>query len=416
MNTRSTKKLTPDIIVVGGGAAGMMAAGTAAEAGRSVLLIEHSEKLGKKIYITGKGRCNATNRCSPEEMLRNVPHNSRFLFSSVNAFPPERAINLFEQWGCPMKTERGNRVFPVSDHSWDVIDALKRRLAYYNVDIKYDNVTKILTDEQGIIGVRTEHGVWKAPRVILATGGCSYPSTGSDGSGYSLAESVGHTVTKLTASLVPLVEKGRWSASMQGLSLKNVSIKLIDSRNKVLYEDFGELLFTHFGLSGPVILSVSAHRDGMGGDRIEIDLKPALDEQKLENRLLREFSENPNRELAGVIGGMLPRSMVPVFLERCSLSGRMKNNSITKEQRKAILYLLKHFDIEIEGSRPIEEAIVTSGGISVREINPKTMESKILRGLYFAGEIIDVDAYTGGFNLQIAWATGYCAGKASAES
>ena len=406
--------MTPDIIVVGGGAAGMMAAATAAEAGNSVLLLEHSEKLGKKLYITGKGRCNATNRCEPEEFFKNVPHNGRFLFSSVNAFPPEKMMELLEQWGCPLKVERGNRVFPVSDHSWDVIDALKRRLKHFGVTVVYDNVTGLILEDGAVKGVVTDKTAYSSKAVILATGGASYPSTGSDGSGYSLAKSAGHSVTPLTGSLVPLVENGRYCASMQGLSLKNVSLRLYSGRNKLLFEDFGELLFTHFGLSGPLILSASAHRDGKGEDRIEIDLKPALDEQKLEARLLRDFSENPNRELAGIMGGLLPHSMVPVFLERCSLSPKLKVNSVTREQRKTIIHLLKHFDVLIFGPRPIDEAIVTSGGVSVREIDPKTMASKLVGGLYFAGEIIDVDAYTGGFNLQIAWSTGYCAGKAAA--
>lgn len=392
----------------------MMAAGTAAEAGKSVLLLEHSEKLGKKLYITGKGRCNVTNACGPAEFLQNVPHNGRFLYSAINAFPPEKMMALLEQFGCPLKVERGNRVFPLSDHSWDVIDALKRRLKHFGVKVVFGNVREILP-ENGLFTVKTDAENYSAKAVILATGGISYPSTGSDGSGYALAESCGHRKTELIPSLVPLVEKGHDCASMQGLSLKNISIRLLNSKNKVLYEDFGELLFTHFGLSGPVILSASAHCDRSCENRIEIDLKPALDEQKLEARLLRDLGESPNKDLSGILGGLLPHSMVPVFLNRCDLHGNLKANALKKEQRKAILHLMKHFVVEIWGPRPIDEAIITSGGIAIREVNPKTMASNLCPGLYFAGEILDLDAYTGGFNLQIAWATGYAAGKAAAE-
>ena len=408
-------KLTNEIIVIGGGAAGMFAAGTAAEAGGHVLLIEQNDKLGKKLFITGKGRCNVTNDCTPEEMLRNVPRNGRFLYSAVYGFSPADMMKTLEALGCPLKTERGNRVFPQSDRAASIIDALRFRLKRSGVRTVQAKAQALLISDGRVTGVRTDHGDYPADRVILCTGGRSYPLTGSDGSGYALAEQAGHTLIEQTGSLVPLVEDGGWCARMQGLSLRNVAVRLIDGKNRTVYEDFGELLFTHFGLSGPTILSASAHRRAGERYRIEIDLKPALDEQKLDARILRDFEENQNRDIENTLGALLPRSMIPVILERSGISGRTKVNSVTREQRRELEQLLKHFPVEIRGARPVEEAIVTSGGVKVSEINPKTMESKRTAGLYFAGEIIDVDAYTGGFNLQIAWSTGYAAGKAAAE-
>ena len=400
--------------MIGGGAAGMFAAATAAEAGAKVILLEKNDRLGKKLYITGKGRCNVSNNCTPEEMLRNVPHNGRFLFSAVSAFPPSEMMALLEALGCPLKTERGNRVFPVSDRAASVIDALRARLKRAGVRVEQADVTALRIDGGRLRGAETDRGVYDAPRVILCTGGCSYPQTGSDGAGYALARSAGHTIVEPAGSLVPLVEDGGWCARMQGLSLRNVGVKLLNQKGKAIYEDFGELLFTHFGLSGPTILSASAHRKKGEPCRIEIDLKPALDEQKLDARLLRDLEENRNRSLENTLGALLPRSMIPVVLERTGIDGRIQCNAVKKEQRRALLQLLKHFTVEIHGPRPVEEAIVTAGGVKVSEINPKTMESKLLPGLYFAGEVIDVDAYTGGFNLQIAWSTGYAAGRAAA--
>jgi len=405
--------LNSDIIVVGGGAAGMFAAAACAERGRRVLLVEKNGRLGKKLYITGKGRCNVTNNCTAEEVLRNVPRNGRFLFSAVCGYPPAAMMEQLEKLGCELKTERGNRVFPVSDRSASVIDALHSWMKQGKVRTEQAAVTELLTENGEIIGVRTEKGDFFARKVILCTGGCSYPLTGSDGSGYGLASALGHTVIEPVGSLVPLVEDGGFCARMQGLSLRNVRVRLLNQKNKVAYEDFGELLFTHFGLSGPTVLSASAHRKKGDTYRLEIDLKPALDEQKLDARILRDFEENQNRDLENTLGALLPRSMIPVVLEMAEVDGRTKCNSVTKPQRRALLETMKHFTVKIYGPRPVEEAIVTSGGIKVSEIDPKTMESKLISGLYFAGEIIDVDAYTGGFNLQIAWSTANAAAKAA---
>ena len=416
MNMKSTKKLTTDVIVVGGGAAGMFAAATAAEAGAKVLLLEKNDRLGKKLYITGKGRCNVTNNCSPQEVLQSVPHNGRFLYSAVYGYTPADMMALLESLGCELKTERGNRVFPVSDRAASVIDALRMRMKHAGVRVEQANVEALRIEDGVLCGVGTDRGEYSAPRVILCTGGCSYPQTGSDGFGYELARSAGHTIVEPVGSLVPLVEDGGWCARMQGLSLRNVGVKLISAKGKVLYTDFGELLFTHFGLSGPTILSASAHRKKDERCKIEIDLKPALDEQKLDARILRDFEENQNRDLENTLGALLPKSMIPVVLERAGINGRTKCNTVKKEQRRALLQVLKHFTVDIYGPRPVEEAIITSGGVKTSEIDPKTMGSKLLPGLYFAGEIIDVDAYTGGFNLQIAWSTAYAAARAAAET
>ncbi|MEA4966281.1 MAG: NAD(P)/FAD-dependent oxidoreductase [Oscillospiraceae bacterium] len=406
--------MTTDVIVVGGGAAGLFAAGEAAEAGKRVLLLEKNERLGKKLYITGKGRCNVTNDCTSEEVLQNVPRGGKFLYSAITAFPPAKMMALLERLGCPLKTERGNRVFPVSDRAQSVIDALQSRLRRGGVRVERANVTAILTEDGRATGVQTDLGAFAAPGVIFCPGGCSYPLTGSDGSGYALLRQLGHTIAEPAGSLVPLEEEGDWCAQMQGLSLRNVGVKLVSQKGKPLFSDFGELLFTHFGLSGPTILSASAHRRVGEICRIEIDLKPALDEQKLDQRFLRDFEKYQNRTFENALGDLFPRTMIPVIVARSGIPGETRVNSVTKEQRRALLLLTKRFTVEIRGPRPVAEAIVTSGGVRLSEVNPRTMESKLVQGLYLAGEILDADAYTGGFNLQIAWATAYAAASAVA--
>lgn len=406
--------LKDDILVVGGGAAGMMAAGTAAGLGARVTLLEHNDRLGKKLYITGKGRCNVTNHCSAEEVLQNVPRNSRFLYSAMNAFPPERTVAFFEELGCPLKTERGNRVFPVSDKSASILDALRHWLKKTGVHVVTADARELLQENGVVTGVRTDRGDYAAQRVILCTGGCSYPLTGSTGDGYRMAESAGHTIVPPRGSLVPLEEVGNDCHQMMGLSLRNVAVRLVNQKRKTVYEDFGELLFTHFGLSGPTILSASAHMNAKDQYAVEIDLKPALDEKKLDERILRDFEKYQNRDVENALCDLLPRTMIPVVVRRMGVDPTEKVHSVTRQQRRALLETLKCFRVEIAGPRPVEEAIVTAGGVKVSEINPKTMESKRLTGLYLAGELLDVDAYTGGFNLQIAWATGYAAGRAAA--
>lgn len=400
-----------DVIVIGGGPAGMFAAITAARQGSKVLLLEANDRLGKKLLITGKGRCNVTNNCSTQEVLQNIPRNGRFLYSALENCPPSLVMDFFETCGCPLKTERGNRVFPVSDKSQSVLDCLKTQMHKYKVTVQTAKVTEILEEAGAVVGVRTRNGVISAKKVILATGGVSYPTTGSTGDGYHMAAMLGHTVTAIEGSLVPLETAGNTCQQMQGLSLRNVGVKLLNNKGKVLYKDFGELLLTHFGVSGPTVLSASAHLIGEGC-RLLLDLKPALDENKLNDRILRDLDTYKNRTMENALTGLLPRSMIPVVLEMLSIPSDLQANSLTKQQRRAMVELLKAFPIEITGKRPVSEAIITSGGIKVSEIDPKTMESKLVKGLYFAGEVIDCDAYTGGFNLQIAWATAYAAGMA----
>lgn len=397
-----------DGIVIGGGPAGMFAAIVSAQQGNKVLLIEKNDRLGKKLLITGKGRCNVTNDCSGEEVLRNVPRNGRFLYSAMDAFPPYKIMNFFQEKGCPLKVERGNRVFPESDKSISVLNCLLRELDNVGVTVKHGTVSKILVENGVACGVALGREKIPASWVILATGGASYPATGSTGDGYAFASECGHTIIPPEGSLVPLVSDQDCS-DMQGLSLRNVGVKLINGRGKVLYKDFGELLFTHFGLSGPTVLSASAHLDHTEC-KLVIDLKPAMDEGKLDARVLRDLEQYKNRSMENALVDLLPRSMIPVVLKRLGISGDLQANSLKKEQRRALVTLLKAFEVNIQGKRPVSEAIITSGGVKVSEINPKTMESKLVPGLYFAGEVIDCDAYTGGFNLQIAWATAYAAG------
>ncbi len=402
--------MTFDGIVIGGGPAGMMAAITAAGQGSRVLLLEKNNRLGKKLLITGKGRCNVTNDCTAQEVLQNTPRNGRFLYSAMTAFPPERTKEFFEKRGCPLKTERGNRVFPQSDRAQSVLDCLERALRSSAVTVRYERARRILTREGRIAGVETEKGTYESQWVILATGGVSYPATGSTGDGYDMAKALGHTVTETEGNLVPLECAGRDCADMQGLSLRNAGVRLENGKGKTLYRDFGELLFTHFGVSGPTVLSASCHLKGEGC-RLILDLKPALEEEKLDARILRDLEQYRNRSMENALMDLLPRSMIPVVLRRLEIPPQLQANSLTRQKRRELTRLLKDFSLEITGKRPVSEAIITSGGIKVSEIDPKTMESKLVPGLFFAGEIIDCDAYTGGFNLQIAWATAVSAGQ-----
>lgn len=404
-----------DGIIIGGGPAGMFAAIRAAEQGNKVLLIEKNDRLGKKLLITGKGRCNVTNDCSAREVLENIPRNGRFLYSAMEACPPETVMAFFENAGCKLKTERGNRVFPITDRSSSVLEALRDRMHRLGVKIKTATAEQILTEEGAVCGVLAGGEKISASWVILATGGLSYPATGSTGDGYRMAKELGHTVVPAEGSLVPLEEKGDDCAQMQGLSLRNVAVKLLDGKGKTLYKDFGELLFTHFGISGPTALSASAHLKGENC-RLLIDLKPALDEGKLESRLLRDLEQYKNRAMENALTDLLPRSMIPVLLRRSDIPLSLQANALTKQQRRLLLTNIKAFSVEIAGKRPVAEAIITSGGVKVSEIDPKTMQSKLVPGLYFAGEILDCDAYTGGFNLQIAWATAQAAGLSVKQS
>lgn len=406
--------MTYDVIVIGGGAAGMFSAITVAERGKRVLLLERNDRLGKKLLITGKGRCNVTNDCSAEEVLQNTPRNARFLYSAMASFPPEKTKAFFESYGCALKTERGNRVFPVSDRAQSVLDALQSAMRKHGVTVKTARVRGILTENGCVTAVRTDAGDFSARAVILATGGASYPTTGSTGDGYAMASSLGHTVVAPQGSLVPLETAGEDAQEMQGLSLRNCGVKLLNAKGKLLYKDFGELLFTHFGVSGPTVLSASCHLKGEGCSLV-IDLKPALEEAKLDDRILRDLELYKNRSMENALTDLLPRSMIPVVLRRLDIDPQMQANSLTKQKRRAMVALLKAFSLEITGKRPVAEAIITSGGVKVSEIDPKTMASKIVSGLYFAGEVIDCDAYTGGFNLQIAWATAYVAGMSASD-
>ena len=402
------------IAVIGGGPAGMMAASVVMKLGSNVTVYEHTDRLGKKLGITGKGRCNVTNNCTPQEFLENVTKNPRFLYSAIWQFPPSSTIEYFESLGVSLKIERGARVFPETDKAKTIVDAMKKSIQ--GCTVIYENVTDITKNDDGSFIVEAKlKQCYDA--VILATGGRSYPLTGSDGSGYKLAKKLGHECTKLIPSLIPIESKSNMCADMMGLSLKNISIKILNKSEKCLYSDFGEMMFSHFGVTGPVILSASAHikNENISELTLSIDLKPALDEKTLDTRLLSDFKSNQNKIYSNSLGGLLPSKMIPTFIKYTGIDPLKKVNCITKEERKKILSSLKDFRIPLLKLRPIEEAIITSGGINVKEISPNTMQSKICAGLFFAGEIIDVDAYTGGFNLQIAFSTGYLAGKSAAE-
>ena len=409
------------VIVVGGGAAGMFAAIAAAKNGHQVTLYEKNEKLGKKIFITGKGRCNITNAADMEELFDAVVTNSKFLYSSFYGYTNQNVIDFFEDAGVPVKIERGNRVFPISDHSSDVIRALEREMKKVGVKVCLNTEVKSVEAEKGKFNkvVLKDTTTQTADACIVATGGLSYRSTGSTGDGFRFAENVGHKVTQCFPSLVPMETKEPWICELQGLSLRNVEAKIVDGK-KELYKDFGEMLFTHFGVSGPLIISASSYvgkkfMDKNGQKKeltLEIDLKPALTEEQLDQRVLRDFEENHNRQFKNAITKLFPTKLIPVMLELGGIDPEKKVNSIEKEERKQFVHLIKHFRMTLTGLRDYPEAIITKGGVNVKEIDPGTMESKLVKGLYFAGEVLDLDALTGGFNLQIAWSTGYAAGNA----
>lgn len=403
-----------DCIIVGGGAAGLMAACTASRAGKNVLLIERNDRVGKKLAITGKGRCNVTNQCTDEEFFANIPVGGKFLYSAYSSFNCYDTMEFFEGLGVPLKTERGNRVFPVSDRAGDIVSALENACRQSGVTFLHKRVTEVLAEDNVITGVRCGGDVYIAMSVLIATGGKSYPGTGSDGDGYRFAAALGHTVTPLKPSLVPLVSEEDYCGEMTGLSLKNVAVSVKDTKkNKVIFKEQGEMLFTHFGVSGPLILSASSHIRDMerGRYKILIDMKPALDLQTLDKRLQRDFSENPNRIFANSLSKLLPSKMIPVVVRLSGISPEKQVNSVTKQERTELVALLKNFPVTVRDFRPLSEAIITSGGVKLSEVNPKTMESKLVSRLFFAGEVLDADAYTGGFNLQIAFSTAVAAGK-----
>ncbi len=404
-----------NVVIIGGGAAGLMAAIKATEnKTNNVTVIEKNERVGRKLMITGKGRCNVCNNCDTDTLINNTPKNGKFLYSAFSALPPADLMSLFEGWGVPLKTERGNRVFPVSDKAVDIVDALYKATKK-NAKIINSTAEKILTSEQKVIGIKLQNGdIIPADSVIIATGGMSYPLTGSTGDGYKMATALGHTVTELKPSLVPLTIHEGFCSHLSGLSLKNVTLSVFeDGKKKPLFSEMGEMLFTHFGISGPLVLSASSHIRYMGKKQYAafIDLKPALSHEQLDNRILRDFSEEQNKDFANSLDKLLPKSLIPVIVRLSGIDGSKKVNQISREERNSLCSLLKALPLHITDFRPIEEAIITSGGISVKEIDPKTMQSKLVNGLFFAGEIIDVDAYTGGFNLQIAFSTGFTAGK-----
>ena len=405
------------VIVIGGGAAGLFAAISAAENGADVLLLEKNDRCGKKLRITGKGRCNVTNDCTTEEFLQNVPSNPRFLYGALNCLSTQDVKDFFEGEGVPLKTERGKRVFPVSDKAEDIVSALVNACRDRGVRIINEKVLSLIIEDEKIKGVKTHSGERYADAVIICTGGRSYSRTGSDGDGYEFARSAGHTVTPLLPSLVPIVCAGKLCPSLQGLSLKNVALSIIDKNTqKEVYSDFGEMMFTHFGITGPIVLSASAHIPDISSGRYEarIKLKPALDEKTLDARVLSDFSKYANKDLINALDDLLPQKLIPVVISLSGIDERKKVNSITREERKALTDVIRSIRLSLVGFRSLEEAIITKGGVSVKEIDPKTMESKKCKGLYLAGEVIDVDAYTGGFNLQIAFSTGKLAGRSAA--
>ena len=406
------------VAVIGGGAAGLMAAAVAARAGAEVTLFERNDRVGKKLRITGKGRCNVTNDCDMNEFLTNVPTNPRFLYTALSRFSTQDTKAFFEAEGVALKTERGKRVFPQSDRAGDIVAALERACRSAGVHFVHKRVRSLLAQDGRVTGVVTGEGSLAADAVILCTGGRSYPTTGSDGDGYRFATELGHTVTTLYPSLVPLVADGKLCASLQGLSLKNVSLTVVNTANgKTVYEDFGEMMFTHFGLTGPLVLSASAHLSDIASGKYEarIDLKPALDEKTLDARIRSDFEKYKNRDFLNALSDLLPQKLISPFIRLCEIDERKKVHSVTREERERMVKTMKGVRIGLKGFRPIDEAIITRGGISVKEIDPKTMQSKLVKDLYFAGEIIDVDAYTGGFNLQIAFSTAVVAGSSAAE-
>lgn len=405
------------VIVIGAGPAGMMAAGAAAENGADTILIEKNQKVGRKLAITGKGRCNITNFCDNEAFIAHVTANPRFLYSAINRFSCYDTVAFFEDRGLSTKVERGNRVFPVSDKALDVVDTLYDYINELGVQIIHQEVKGLLLDNGAVKGVRLQDRELYADRVIVTSGGMSYRATGSTGDGYKFAKAAGHTITPLLPSLVPLVAEDEDIPELQGLSLKNVRLFVIDHQNgKAIYSDMGEMLFTHFGLSGPLVLSASAHMRNMSPGRYTayVDLKPALDDDTLDKRILRDFSEFANKDIINSLGKLLPKKLIPVIIERAGIAPHTKCNTITAEQRQSLLRQIKRFSVKIHAFRPINEAIVTHGGVDVKDIDPRTMESKLVKGLYFAGEVLDLDAYTGGFNLQIAYCTGRLAGESAA--
>jgi len=407
--------MSKKVIVIGGGPAGMMAAGVAAQRGCQVKLIEQNKMLGKKLMITGKGRCNVTNACEDvQDLIHNVPTNGSFLYSAFYSFTNQQTMEFFEAMGVPLKVERGERVFPVSDKSQDIVSAMRRFLIQNNVELICDRVDAILEENGSVCGVKAQHrGDIRAESVILATGGLSYQGTGSTGDGYTFAEDLGHTITDIRPSLVPIEVEEDWIGELAGLSLKNVALTVFDSKGKKIYTDFGEMMFAHFGLTGPIVLSASAHMRKMGTEsyRLALDLKPALEEKQLDARICRDFQEGLNRDFRNSLGKLLPVRLIPQVIALSGIDPYKKVNSVTKEERSRLVQTIKRMEFQVKGFCPIEQAIITSGGVSVKEINPSTMESKLIPGLYFAGEIIDVDAYTGGFNLQIAFSTGHLAGS-----
>lgn len=405
------------VAVIGGGAAGLMAAYSAARYGARVTLFERNDRCGRKLAITGKGRCNVTNDCSVEELLQNVPTNPRFLYSALGRFDTSDTKAFFEERGVALKVERGRRVFPVSDRAEDIVRALVTSCKENGVNICYERVTSLRIENGELLGLNTEKNSYDADAVIICTGGKSYPRTGSDGDGYALARSAGHTVTPLLPSLVPICSESKLCPALQGLSLKNVSLSIIRKQDgKEVYSDFGEMMFTHFGLTGPMILSASAHIPDISEGKYEarINLKPALDEKTLDARIVSDFAKYSNKDFLNALGDLLPQKLIPVIVSLSGIDARKKVNSITKEERRALCEVIRCLRIPLSRFRPINEAIITKGGVSVKEISPKTMESKLCRGLYFAGEVIDVDAYTGGYNLQIAFSTAVLAGESAA--
>lgn len=401
-----------ELVVIGGGAAGMMCAYNAAQRGMSVLLVDPNRQLGRKVRITGKGRCNVTNNCDIKEFMRNIPGDGRFLYSALNRFSPADTIAFFESHGLPLKTERGNRVFPVSDNANDVAGLMARLCERSGVTLIRSTAKKILTEGGAVSAVVTEEGTIACRAAAVCTGGLSYPLTGSNGAGYRFARELGHTVTETRPSLVPLESEDDCCAQMQGFSLKNVTLSAFEDE-RLIYKELGEMLFTHFGVSGPLVLSASSHMRNFGRAkyRLEIDLKPALDEKKLDARILRDFEKYSNKEFKNALADLAGHTMIPVLVRLSGIPEDTKVNSITREQRMRLLRLFKAFPVSVSGTRPIDEAIVTAGGVSTKEIDPRTMGSKLVQGLYFAGEVLDLDGYTGGFNLQIAWSTGFVAGN-----